>query len=260
MEVRDLISSPRLHKILDAVELKLGAKIGLETMNPERRRLITHTSCAIFEDRRENGFTLAYIPEKTPSDVMLCHEIAHVVLCVEGFPNLRIPEMLIKYPSLFEMAHYIFNTLLHLEIWALGEQLGFSEAEQYDLDIRQKLIPNIESGYFNRLSINERCLRVFYLLLASFLSPAPDCTKNLLQAVSDKNFPDIAAQVHVSCELCRSTLPLKPEAFPELFHEVLSRLRFDSKILSLKNNILHPEPNFRTRILEVARQGGKLDL
>lgn len=140
--IKRLTNNPAILELTDIVETKLGKKIHLGIQDCRGRE---RAICPVRWDRKADGFRLLYIPESPPPDVIICHELVHIILSIEGFPCMLMPRHWDNIaPWYADMVSYAFNTTLHLEVWPLGEPLGFSESEQFNDDIKNKLIPDIE--------------------------------------------------------------------------------------------------------------------
>lgn len=248
--IKTLTNNPAIFELSDIIETKMGKKILIGIMPPERREI---TVCSVIWDRSVDGFRLLYIPENLPSDVILCHELVHLILCIEGFPGLVMPaSWRCLDPWYSDMVSYAFNTTLHLEVWPLGERLGFSESERFDDDIKNKLLPQIERGeLFNYLPDDKRTVQAFYHLLAALLSPAPEATKKQLQGVSAQAMPMVFAHAQECCKACHSILPLRVETFFDISEMILAPLNVHQQGGILPDFRVSPtDPDFRKFVLQ----------
>lgn len=247
--IKTLSDHPAIIELAAIIETKLGKKIPIGIMPSERRE---RAACSVVWDRSMDGFRLLYIPDNLPSDVLLCHELVHIILSIEGFPDLSMPAAWRQLDPWYpDMVSYAFNTALHLEVWSLGALLGFSESERFDDAIKRNMIPQIERGeLFNYLSEDKRTVQTFYHLLAALLSPAPEATKKKLQQVSEQAMPIISAHVQGLCKICCDMLPLSIENFFDISEKFFAPLNIPQNGVFPEYHILSPDPDFRNFVFK----------
>lgn len=250
MTVRDLISSPRLHKILDVIEQRLRTKISLEIIDDIQRRM--QVACGVIW--QENRPCFLYKPENPPHDDVICHELVHIILAIEGFPGLSMPTTR-RNDWLYYIGTYVTNIVYHLEVYPLCEQLRFSETEQFDIDIRKHIIPAIERADLNGhlLFSDKRTLETLCEMLAYLMGPASENAKEQLLAAFEISYPRLLAPVQALCDMCRKNIPLSPEKTLTLIKDLLSFMQFPdgSRLYSLLPlyHVQPPAPNFREEVL-----------
>jgi len=154
-------------------------------------------------------------------------------------------------PWYSNMVGYAFNTSLHLEVWPMGERLGFSEAERFEHEIKTGMIPFLERNeFFIHLPEDKRNIQTYYHLVAALLSPAADDVKHSLRSVAEKATPIVFSHAQKCCETCRSSLPLGIKAFFDISDMLLAPLNIPPGSLYPVYHVLPPDPDFRMAVLQ----------
>jgi len=144
--MRRFVTDKRLHLVLNAIEQWQGSPVLLETLSPELRKARECSVCF-----QGNLFCFSAFPGETYSQTIICHELMHLCLLIDGWPNFRwkipladLPEDSWQYNTLSTLK----NLVHHVEIWRLTSATGYSEQEDRSREIEHRLIPIVTGNRF----------------------------------------------------------------------------------------------------------------
>jgi len=244
-----LTSSTEILSLARAIEERYGGNsTGIDILPIETRGV---AACRAEWSAEEERWYIMYTPESPPHDHVLCHELMHIILFIEGFPGACFSQWLTQRPWHKDMAYRAFNLCHHLEVWPLCESFGFSQEEYYSGVIATEVAPAVGSrNFFERLGPRQGDIQRFYHCCESLLSPASNDSKNALWAAIKKGYPQLLEPVQEYCAACCERLPLTPESFMSAANMLFGPLNLPPGSVTLETYYYgHLTPNFRKVVL-----------
>jgi hypothetical protein len=254
--MRDFVADARLHRALDEVEAWFGYEFKAAPMPLAHRK---RAKCTMHMHPLTNECELLFIEDEPQSQALYCHELNHAVMWILGGPCGCYSKP-IPFQTLldFEPVYLSWGLIQHLPLWELTREMGFDEREDY-LQMLQNMIDMILQ---HRLYLDAPSeLRTPFQSVAlafGLAAPATPETRVQIRTIASEKIPQ-ALELADAILSDFEKLPLLSEpgcqtALVRLFEIIKPRI--ERLQLSFLDRI---SPNFRSRILEAARQGGKPD-
>lgn len=223
--MRDLINNDKLHQILDIIEENLQYEIKSEPMHSDAE--IT-TNGGIYRRPSDNHWTLLVHSKVNMNQSMICHELMHVALWLDGYPiftfnrKYQRPDHLDPYMVL---ANMLRNLVAHIKVWELTTLLGFDEGEFYSNEISTKFIPDVENNvFFDPVPVSPE-LNLFgggAFLAQGLLCPAREPVKQLLRHAAHKSSPAVLILADIIAEVVRDKYaPICAQSFAPALSDAL---------------------------------------
>lgn len=236
---RDLIADNRLLKLLDAVEGYFGYIIKTDQISIEHKKNAV-MSMHLSEDGK---FLLLYDRNEEINQAVLCHELMHMVLWIEGWPAWCVDESWMFLPVQKEVMTTLKNLVLHLEVWPLVAQYGFDEIGAYNTEVLvDSLRDNTQPPQWMH---PDMALAVSAVNLAQgLLQPEKQDIKDEIRDLAAKNIPQSLAVADSIVTSLQSHFPLSPQGCLEAFQSILEIIQAPRNIL-WPQYIASPCPGFR---------------
>lgn len=248
--MRDFTTNSRLLTLLQTIEDTLGQGIHA-TLIPEKHNLVAEGYSVNISGEIP---TFLYTPGKKVPEDILCHELMHLVLYIEGFPGFGIPTFIEEDQVEYQVLSMVYHISLHLKVWELTEKFGFSESSRYDSNIMAELIPRVEARVLLTGDWPELVRAGVATYLANgLLCPCAEATKARLREAAKKSYPQFVELTDAICQVYEKSLPLSPKSCCE---GVLATLRLiGAPIGYLRPEFLsHPHPGFLASVEAMAQQ------
>lgn len=206
--MRNFIESKKLLPIIDFLEDFFGYQIesaplnGLDAVN---------NVCGV---QRDNGkWRFLFLHNEPPSQINICHELLHLCLIAEGWPSMKMEANLL-HPICSYCLSILATLPQHVIVWARGNELGFSESENWTKETQSVLIPEISRSPSPDPHIPETWQDAYYALRLSqaLLSPARNTVKQNLKNSARCWRPDILGRAQDFCNVLLAALPSLPSA------------------------------------------------
>jgi hypothetical protein len=242
--MRQLITDPRLFKMLDEIESWLGRTIPKKPMPLAHR---ANALCTTYFSPDEI-FSFYYIPEESLSQTILCHELAHVVLMIEGGPMYRVTRF---YPMIacFDYAlNILLNLIPHIGVWKLVKTIGFDETANSRREY-EELIEYVQSGNFLIEAHPDVLLQCRAIYLAHLLSaPCESEMRKSLRSAASRTMPTALESADSIRQALERLEPASQPSFAVVLQDILDMLGFPTGILQ-PSYLSKVDPCFRSRIL-----------
>ncbi|MGB7400340.1 hypothetical protein [Castellaniella sp.] len=239
--MRQLITDKKLLYLLEEIEQILGS-ISLEIMPHDHRAV---ARCSMQFDPRK-GWILLYIPESETSQATLCHELAHLVLLIEGWPAFKIDSPLPKSDYYRQTMSMLTNLVLHIDVWEMVRKLGFDERPDYQPD-QDYLISQIQDSCYlwnGRPQDIQSCRAAN--IAQGLLCPSEEAARKQLRTAADKTMPEALGLADSIIHIFDRLSPLSPKASAEALSEICGLLKIHRGMLTAIWPDTH-RPNFRNR-------------
>ncbi|HDL6876203.1 TPA: hypothetical protein PXL76_004299 [Yersinia enterocolitica] len=241
--MRALVNDEKLIGLLNEIESYLGP-ISLATMPIEHRHL---SRCSI-SFIPEHGWILWHIPEKITSQATICHELAHLILLIEGYPAFIIDSPIPNTDYLFQTTSMLKNLVLHIEVWKIVKLLGFDEIPDYKPGL-EYLISQVQNS---NLLIDARPNEIIQFraayLAQGLLNPAESETIALLRETASQTMPEELELADSIIRIFDNLSPLSPKSCAEALSEICALLKIHRGML-IASWPDRPVPDFRSRII-----------
>ncbi|MFS1582929.1 MAG: hypothetical protein ACL7AY_09005 [Candidatus Arsenophonus phytopathogenicus] len=241
--MRKLITDKKLLFLLDEIEVILGP-VSLGIM-PQEQRVLARCSMQFNSGK---GWTLLHIPESETSQATLCHELAHLVLLIEGWPVFLIDSHLPASDYLIQTVSMLKNLVLHIDVWKIVKNLGFDEKPDYKTEI-DYLISQVQESHLLIDALPTEILHFRTAYLAQgLLCPSELETRTQLHNAASCTMPKALELAGSIIQVFERLSPLSQQLSAEALSEICGLLQIHRGILIASwPDIL--EQNFRSRIL-----------
>ncbi len=247
------IQHPKLH-IIYANLIEQGVQIVPTVYTKEISDDALCRTSVLDWDNRIFGMSILDNPNLT--DDIICHELAHLILLLEGLP-VAVPKQNMEGTFEGSMLGYINNMVHHLEVWRLTQALGFPETTRYEQSIRadmlnrmknlQAFLPGVWIQHPHPI-VEPSLLREAYYIASGILCPCLENTKRSLRQTVGQYLPNIAPLVDQLVQACHNALPLSPESALACLGSLIEPLMPPpGSLLPLYQ--AQPVPAFREKIL-----------
>jgi hypothetical protein len=238
--MRRLIKDEKLLAVLGVIEEEIKHDIVEAEMSEEMAALYT---CGV--SRHEGQWLFLHETNRVYSDTTLFHELMHVILWIEGWPNYYIrqyytrknPEYHEKWRGLDKMAELAVNILQHPTIWQRGNQYGYSEMDEWN---RQVSDDEMFSGH-HTTEWEDRFVEEYLIggqalhLAHAMLSPAALKLKSDLKRQAQSHLPKAFQIVEHICCVQEQLGKFFPESFDDARKKVF-------EATNMPQDILMPDP------------------
>ena len=244
--IEALTVAPTLLKIAKIIEYKIDKKIKIGLMAEDR--IARGARASLLWRKSEKNFEILYNPDALPSDAIICHELMHAIMVIEGFPEL-IPASSFMPFWLNSLIFYAFNTVLHVDVWSMEERFGYSEADNFNQDIINDLIPALEQGTaFQHFPEGSRIFIIFCHLCAGLLSPADEDIKQRLWPIAKGVLGDRFITFQYCYDKMSSAPQLSPQSVVSLIEDLFSAIQVSQAAYRLEFPFPDPDPKFREMV------------
>lgn len=250
---RDLIADNRLLKLLDAVEGYLGYIIKTDQISIEHKKNAV-MSMHLSEDGK---FLLLYDRNEEINQAVLCHELMHMVLWIEGWPVLCVDESWMHLPVQKEIMDKISNLVLHLEVWPLVEKYGFDETGLYNSDV---LVESLKKDVPPQWMEPGMALAVSGVSIAQgLLQPEPQGVKDEIRQIAAQRIPRSLAVADSIVDVLQAHRPLSQYGCLVAFEAVLETIQAP-KGIQRPIYINTPCPGFRHQFFPASHKDPLTDI
>ena len=195
----------------------------------------------------ETGWTLLHIPETETSQATLCHELAHLVLLIEGWPAFVIESQLPTSDSLYQTVSMLKNLVHHIDVWGIVKSLGFDEIPDYKPGL-DDLISQVQES---RLLINAYPSEILFFraayLAQGLLCPSEPETRTRLRNVASHTMPKALELANSIIQVLETHSPLSPRSCADSLSEICALLKIHRGILIASWSDMSVQ-NFRSHI------------
>lgn len=241
--MRSLLTNNKLIYLLDEIESKLGP-IHIGEMSREHSE-IARCSMSWYP---EKGWHLLVPRNIPPSQSTICHELAHLVLLIEGWPIFIINNLIQHRTPEYETFSMLTNLILHIDVWDIVKKMGYDELQDYRPGL-ESLINDIDNKSIFNLTHPDlmTSFRAAYIAQA-LLGPKDDELIIKLEYTSIKSMPTEFELAQDIVDIFQKYVPLNPEKCLDCFSEVLRKLNLNTELFkAITNPVL--ERDFRLKFL-----------
>ena len=259
MTMRNFVTDPRLHKALDEVESWVGYAISAV---PTPLHYRERACCSMHQNQETGRFELWFIPEEHYEQSVYCHEMAHLILWINGavtkYHFTGQPPMVFFTPPIRHFSQIIWEYMQHVPVFSLVKELKYDEIPFYspvvasfiELIRQNQFYPSMGVPSFDPVKDQMRCQAG--ALTQCLALPMAEETRYALRNIALETMPRSLelADAMLSALGRRSLLGKQEyeEYLLEIYHIVeLPRVGLRPSFL---NKI---DLSFRSRILEAAK-------
>ncbi|HHW7209483.1 TPA: hypothetical protein ACU15Y_002577 [Escherichia coli] len=242
--MRSLLTDEKLINLVDEIEKHLGS-ISVGQMSEEQNE-IARCSMAYSSDA---GWTLLTSARDSLTPPTICHELAHLVLVIEGWPIFSVHDSIPHRTPEYEVLKMLSNLIQHIDVWDIVRGCGFDETTDYTPGLEQ-LIMDIEgNNMFNSCRPELiTSFRAAYIAQA-LLGPSTETLINRLESSASRTMPEALSLAQNVVNIFNRYKPLDPQKCIECFTEVLYALNLAHRFLTLHTTTTI-ESNFRSRFIQ----------
>jgi hypothetical protein len=246
-----MIADQKLIVLLNNLEEYFGYEIKKRIMPPDHQAL-ARCSISFIEEK----WVLLYIPNTKVTQSMLCHELMHLVLFIEGFPVFCIVGIWEYTDTRNQILHMLCNLILHINVWNLTKHYGFDESYDYEGDIISLLIPQIKNGTLSLF--RDTNIEVVFVGRACYIAQALLCPinsdlKNQIAVFSELYMKNEYQMAIAICKVFDRYNSLSPNDCIAILNEIFNIINVPHEIVK----IIFPEktiPDFRKRLFVSTNQ------
>lgn len=242
--MRTFIQDKKLEKILDIVEQILGYPVNATPLDSTKSGLYDAGV------RHANGSWKFFVsPGKKISGNTLCHEILHIVQCLEGYPEHRFALGIIPNSPEYLMLIQVFHNLQHSVLWPRVIKLGYRNEEEKEITglLKQSAFTGMCRGWPE--SYNVRI--VANIIQSVLLMPIDDSIKTRIMRRAAIEKPKSLALAQKINDALSDYFPLTPQSYIPAIRKNLTLIGFPEDILS--NDVLEqPVPGLFEKISAAA--------
>lgn len=259
LTMRDFVLDPRLHNALDEVELWMGYAL---PANPMPLEIQEEARCRMRLNKETGLFELLFIEGEPQSQTVYWHELAHLILWINGAVikyDYEDPIPLLYYaPPVRLFLDIIWKYMQHVPVHALVKELGYDEIPDYDpvatgviALIRQNLFYPVVDVHPLGDPIKDRMRCQAGALAQCLALPMEEETRDALRKVAQETIPQSLELADAILSALGPQTLLGQQEYQECISEIcrLAELPRAYRQFLFLNKI---SPNFRSRILEVA--------
>jgi hypothetical protein len=216
---------------IDIVEKQLGYQIQISPLSKEEFDMMP---CGV--QLRDKKWTFLYFPGESYTSSLLCHELMHIVLEIEGWPTFSLHIDTQKFSDTKYISGVLSNLFPHAEIWKRGIQLGFSESNTWNEDIDKNIVPKVNKKLLAAKSARPE-LQIQYqatCLAYALLSPASRPVKRRLKKCACLNLPQAFEQANAICRLHSEYEKSFPQSLEIALKRVLEIVKMPAETLLLE--------------------------
>lgn len=222
--MRSLINNEILNLMLEIIENTLGYPVKTALMDQHLSRLYK------VGVRRDTGKWKFFVPQGAKfSENDICHELLHIVQCIEGYPEPSFIPAIRKVSPEADILRQVFNNLQHTVLWPRVIRLGFNNEEEKELKTFLK------AGTLANCCLDwpqpYKAVFIANMLQAAYLIPMDETIRTLImrQAVKEQPQAFTLAQ-KINNELERY-FPLTPESYIQAIRKNLFLLGINENVL-----------------------------
>jgi hypothetical protein len=194
-------------------------------------------------------FELWYIEEELQNQAVYCHELAHVVIWIDGAPSAyTVGPVSIRD----EHTRRAWELVSHISVWHFVKEMGFDEAPVHtpciECCIRAISQGIFHSGVFPGFVIPRQALDLAFALAG----PATEAARDRLRSAARDMFPKALELAESIVAHFESRPCLSPQEYTDALIRLLRLLKTPTE--GLKPSFVDKTaPGFRSRILAAAR-------
>jgi hypothetical protein len=110
--MRRFTQDEKILAFIDIVEKQLGYQIPISTLTEYQFKRMP---CGV--QRRDGKWIFCYYPGESYTSSLLCHELLHIVLVIEGWPYILVHNYAHGSHDTTYITDIISSLFLHAEIW-----------------------------------------------------------------------------------------------------------------------------------------------
>ena len=246
--MRRFIKDAFLLGVLDEIETAHGKHVSVRILTPEERK---KQFFGINYHPPDDSFYFAYHPSRLPTQANICHELLHICLILEGWPNFYPDIALLDYPLERAAMLCLAELTQHVFVWNIMEKLEYSEEAESTAEAISDAIPAIKSGALIRgchQNVHDQVQAAF--LAHILLCPMEEGVKNEIRYMSEYTMPKACLLAHRIVLAYEKAAPFSPQSCVSAFHSALEIARWPKDSLqAVPINLIHP--GFLSRILSI---------
>lgn len=229
--MRRFAKSRKMAILLEAVEKALGYPVRALPLNRESSGLYEVAS----NINSDGYWELRVLPGATVNENILCHELMHMVLSLEGWPIHLMHERISSNSWERLVITQIFHNLAHSLIWPRVSALGYlNEEEKEFLNL---LHPSYLKNLYSHYPQAGRSRLISNILQSVLLFPMNETAKTQILEKASRECPAAMALAEKADKAMSRFLPLTPQSY-------VMALETNLSVLSMpRDSLRHVFPN-----------------
>lgn len=200
--MKHLLTDARLLSLTNEIEAHLGP-IGIGEMEPAHREI---AMCSMSYDN--GNWSLLIDPTREIDQALICHELAHLILIIEGWPALSIATSIPERTPHYEVLSMLKNLMLHIDVWDIVKKMGFNEIPAYYPELLN-LCDDIENSRMKHSAYPELQTPIRAAFIAqALLGPCPDETRARIIESAKITMPEALDSATRAISAIKSHCPL----------------------------------------------------
>ncbi|MGR2856923.1 hypothetical protein FY046_12890 [Erwinia sp. 1181_3] len=241
--MKNLLTNERLIKLTEEIESRLGI-ISTGYMSDEHREV---ARCSMAYVNQE-GWRLLIDPNSALTEATACHELAHLILVIEGWPFFTVCPSIQRGTTEYQTLRMLSNLALHPDVWEIVRQMGFNEIPDYKPGI-DDLVSSIDARTLGQDVHPSLVASIRGAFIASaLLGPLDEGYEKKIQLSACRNMPDALALANKVVEAFEKQKPLSPTKCADALLESFQILNLEPSLLTLQE-VDAIDPNFRAMFI-----------
>lgn len=215
--MRHLIKNKKLAHILDIVEETLGYPIKAASLDSSDKGV--YSAAVVLKN---NFWELQYTNGTKISDDVLCHELLHIILFLEGWPLVFLHQRIGASSPERLLLCQIFDHLQHSVLWERVIKLGYTneEVEEY----KEFLQPGrMRATYLHYPQPLREKLRAC-MLQPVILLPMPELLKSKILGLASREIPAAYNHAVAINNSLSDFFPLNPQSYQKAIEKNIEML------------------------------------
>jgi hypothetical protein len=224
--MKTYIQDKTLLFVLASIEKQLGYEVS-SALLPEQQRDLMGGAV----DMSHGQWRFLYNPTDYPSQLVMCHELMHIVLWIEGWPAWKVFPFAIRDRIDGLLYDFIINMPQHIAISRMVVDLGYTEREKAERDM-DKLAQKMKEKSVVPQYHQAPWLKIQAIGVAELLLVLSDpLAKKHFRISLQQSRPLMLSLVDTICEAVLKRQPLDSQSYECLVYDILELLQMQKETL-----------------------------
>lgn len=241
--MKHLLTDIKLVNLVNEIEKLLGP-IGLDEMEDIHKE----TALCSVTSNLDGGWILLIDSNRELPQSLICHELAHLILVIEGWPGFTVSDSIPKRTNEYEVLSMLSNLILHIDVWDIVKKMGFDENVNY-LSGQQGLLSKIKDAtlFSHARSTLVDSFRAAYIA-QSLLGTGTNEYKEQIAFFADRTMPNALKLAKEVVKTVKDSQPLTAESCPDVLLKIFNIINIEPSFLTLhKLDVI--EDGFRQKFI-----------